>query len=73
MLLYQFDAAVSRGFYVERFLKGKRVRVSGFRVQGSGFRVQGSGFRVQGSGFRVQGCGGSFAAIYMGRCPKVSG
>ena len=66
MLLYQFDAAVSRGFYVERFLKGKRVRVSGFRVQGSGFRVQGSGFRVQ-------GCGGSFAAIYMGRCPKVSG
>ena len=66
MLLYQFDAAVSRGFYMERFQKGKRV-------QGSGFRVQGSGFRVQGSGFRVQGCGGSFAAIYMGRCPKVSG
>ena len=24
-------------------------------------------------GKRVQGCGGSFAAIYMGRCPKVSG
>ena len=45
---------------MERFQKGKRVR-----VQGSGFRVQGSGFRVQGSGFRVQGCGGSFAAIYM--------
>ena len=59
MLLYQFDEAVSRGFYMERFQKGKRV--------------QGSGFRVQGSGFRVQGCGGSFAAIYMGRCPKVSG
>ena len=59
MLLYQFDAAVSRGFYMERFQKGKRV--------------QGSGFRVQGSGFRVVGCGGSFAAIYMGRCPKVSG
>ena len=39
MLLYQFDAAVSRGFYMERFLKGKRVRGSGFRVQGSGFRV----------------------------------
>ena len=36
------------------------------------FKVQGSGFRVQGSGFRVQGCGGGFAAIYMGRCPKVS-
>ena len=52
MLLYQFDAAVSRGFYMERFQKGKRV---------------------QGSGFRVQGCGGSFAAIYMGRCPKVYG
>ena len=48
MLLYQFDAAVSRGFYMERFQKGR-----GFRVQGSGFRVQGSGFRVQGSGFRV--------------------
>ena len=48
MLLYQFDAAVSRGFYMERFQKGKRV--------------QGSGFRVQGSGFRVQGCGGGFAA-----------
>ena len=43
---------------MERFQKGKRF--------------QGSGFRVQGSGFRVQGCGGSFAAIYMGRCPKVS-
>ena len=66
MLLYQFDAAVSRGFYMERFLKGKRVR-------GSGFGVRGSGFGVRGSGFRVQGCGGSFAAIYMGRCPKVSG
>ena len=66
MLLYQFDSVVSRGFYMERFQKGKRV-------QGSGFRVQGSGFRVQGSGFRVQGCGSSFAAIYMGRCPKVSG
>ena len=50
MLLYQFDAAVSRGFYMERFLKGMRVQGSGFRVQGSGFRVQGSGFRVQGSG-----------------------
>ena len=50
MLLYQFDAAVSRGFYMERFQKGKRFRGSGFRVQGSGFRVQGSGFRVQGSG-----------------------
>ena len=24
-------------------------------------------------GKRVQGCGGSSAAIYMGRCPKVSG
>ena len=46
MLLYQFDAVVSRGFYMERFQKGKRVRGSGFRVQGSGFRVQGSGFRV---------------------------
>ena len=23
------------------------------------------------SNFRVQGCGGSFAAIYMGRCPNV--
>ena len=46
MLLYQFDAAVSRGFYMERFQKGKRFRGSGFRVQGSGFRVQGSGFRV---------------------------
>ena len=57
MLLYQFDAAVSRGFYMERFQKGD----------------EGSGFRVQGSGFRVQGCGGSFAAIYMRRCPKVCG
>ena len=46
MLLYQFDAAVSRGFYMERFQKGKREEGSGFRVQGSGFRVQGSGFRV---------------------------
>ena len=36
MLLYQFDAAVSRGFYMERFLKGKRVRGSGFGVRGSG-------------------------------------
>ena len=61
MLLYQFDAAVSRGFYADHFQKGR------------GFGVQDSGFRVQGSGFRVQGCGGSFAAIYMGRCPKVSG
>ena len=43
VLLYQFDAAVSRGFYMERFQKGKRFRGSGFRVQGSGFRVQGSG------------------------------
>ena len=34
---------------------------------------KGRGFRVQGSGFRVVGCGGSFAAIYMGRCPKVLG
>ena len=25
------------------------------------------------SNFRVQGCGGSFAAIYMGRYPRVSG
>ena len=39
MLLYQFDAAVSRGFYMERFQKGKRFRGSGFRVQGPGFRV----------------------------------
>ena len=62
MLLYQFDAAVSRGFSWSVF---KREEGSGFRVQGSGFRVQGSGFRVQGSGFRVQGCGGSFAAIYI--------
>ena len=46
MLLYQFDAAVSRGFYMERFLKGKRVRGSGFGVRGSGFGVRGSGFRV---------------------------
>ena len=51
VLLYQFDAAVSRGFYIHgAFSK-----------------------REEGSGFRVQGCGGSFAAIYMGRCPKVSG
>ena len=63
MLLYQFDAAVSRGFYIHgAFSKGEEisgfgVRGSGFRVQGSGFRVQGSGFRVQGSGFRVQGSG----------------
>ena len=49
MLLYQFDAAVSRVFH-GAFSKGKRVQGSGFRVQGSGFRVQGSGFRVQGSG-----------------------
>ena len=48
MLLYQFDAAVSRGFYADHFQKGR-----GFGVQDSGFRVQGSGFRVQGSGFRV--------------------
>ena len=41
MLLYQFDAAVSRGFYADHFQKGR-----GFGVQGSGFRVQGSGFRV---------------------------
>ena len=52
MLLYQFDAAVSRVFSWSVFKKGR-----GFRVQGSGFRVQGSGFRVQGSGFRVQGSG----------------
>ena len=52
MLLYQFDAAVSRGFYADHFQKGRS-----FGVQGSGFRVQGSGFRVQGSGFRVQGSG----------------
>ena len=45
MLLYQFDAAVSRGFSWRVFKKGR-----GFGVQGSGFRVQGSGFRVQGSG-----------------------
>ena len=32
MLLYQFDAAVSRGFYMERFQKGKGVQGSGFRV-----------------------------------------
>ena len=43
MLLYQFDAAVSRGFYMERFQKGKRFRGSGFSVQGSGFRVMGYG------------------------------
>ena len=43
MLLYQFDAAVSRGFSWSVF---KRDEGSGFRVQGSGFRVQGSGFRV---------------------------
>ena len=43
MLLYQFDAAVSRVFSWSVFKKG---RGSGFRVQGSGFRVQGSGFRV---------------------------
>ena len=36
MLLYQFDAAVSRGFYMERFQNGKRFRGSGFRVQGCG-------------------------------------
>ena len=48
MLLYQFDAAVSRVFSWSVFKKGR-----GFRVQGSGFRVQDSGFRVQGSGFRV--------------------
>ena len=41
MLLYQFDAAVSRVFSWSVFKKGR-----GFRVQGSGFRVQGSGFRV---------------------------
>ena len=52
MLLYQFDAAVSRGFSWSVFKKGRS-----FGVQGSGFRVQGSGFRVQGSGFRVQGSG----------------
>ena len=43
MLLYQFDAAVSRVFSWSVF---KREEGSGFRVQGSGFRVQGSGFRV---------------------------
>ena len=47
VLLYQFDAAVSRVFYADHFQKGRD--------------------------FGVQGCGGSFAAIYMGRCPKVSG
>ena len=52
MLLYQFDAAVSRVFSWSVFKKGRD-----FGVQGSGFRVQGSGFRVQGSGFRVQGSG----------------
>ena len=36
VLLYQFDAAVSRGFSWSVF---KREEVSGFRVQGSGFRV----------------------------------
>ena len=41
MLLYQFDAAVSRGFSWSVFKKGR-----GFGVQGSGFRVQGSWFRV---------------------------
>ena len=41
MLLYQFDAAVSRVFFHGAF--SKREEVSGFRVQGSGFRVQGSG------------------------------
>ena len=41
VLLYQFDAAVSRVFSWSVFKKGR-----GFRVQGSGFRVQGSGFRV---------------------------
>ena len=40
---------------------------------GGRFKVWGSEFRVQGSGFRVQGCGGGFAAIFMGRCPKVCG
>ena len=39
MLLYQFDTAVSRGFYMERFQK--REEISGFGVRGSGFRVQG--------------------------------
>ena len=48
MLLYQFDAVVSRGFYIHGAFS-KREEVSGFRVQGSGFRVQGSGLRVQGS------------------------
>ena len=38
MLLYQFDAAVSRGFYIHGAFS-KREEVSGFRVQGSGFRV----------------------------------
>ena len=41
MLLYQFDAVVSRVFSWSVFKKGR-----GFGVQGSGFRVQGSGFRV---------------------------
>ena len=68
MLLYQFDAAVSRVFSWSVFKKGR-----GFGFQGSGFRVQGSGFRVQGSGFRVQGCGGSFAAIYMGDARRFLG
>ena len=44
---------------MERFQKGKRV--------------QGYGLWVMGYGLWVMGYGGSFAAIYMGRCPKVSG
>ena len=40
MLLYQFDAAVSRGFSWSVF---KREEVSGFRVQGSGLWWQLSG------------------------------
>ena len=36
MLLYQFDAAVSRGFSWSVF---KREEGSGFGVRGSGFRV----------------------------------
>ena len=35
MLLYQFDAAVSRGFYIHGAFS-KREEVSGFGVQGSG-------------------------------------
>ena len=31
----------------------------------------GGRFKVWGSGFKVVGCGGGFAAIFMGRCPKV--